>query len=230
MLEVSQQGGIRTLTLQRGERANALDEESVERLLEETSTSRLSDVAILVLRGNAKHFCAGFDLSDLNELTDSRAMQRVLRIALLLEHLYSAPCLTLAHAEGAAIGAGADLFAACDVRVAGPRASFRFPGSGFGLVLGTRRLASLVGGAVALQWTGTGRRIDRESAVTAGLVSSGETELEAELGKLATPTARALAAATRDVVPYLGLGEAAASVCEPGLVHRLIAFSKGATT
>ena len=50
------------------------------------------------------------------------------------------PCAT-----GRAWGAGADLFASCDIRACAPDATFRFPGTAFGIVLGTRRLVELVG-------------------------------------------------------------------------------------
>ena len=49
----------------------------------------------------------------------------------------------MAVATGRAWGAGADLFASCDIRACTPDASFRFPGTAFGIVLGTRRLVEL---------------------------------------------------------------------------------------
>ncbi len=56
-----------------------------------------------------------------------------------------APALTIAVVRGAAFGAGADLVASCDYRLGTPASRFAFPGNRFGVVLGTRQLASVVG-------------------------------------------------------------------------------------
>lgn len=231
VLEIRDEGHVRTLTLSRAEFANALSDELVDELIRATGPDALSGVGILELHGSSRHFCAGLDLADLDSLDDATAVRRVLRIAYLLEQLYAAPCLTLAHAQGAAVGAGADLFAACDVRVAGPHATFRFPGAGFDLVLGTRRLAELVGSATALEWVGSGRRIERAVALDAGLVSTDDETVPTSIRRVTAQTAAALSSAARPAKPrFIGLGEAAASLLEPGLADRIRAFAKGVSS
>ena len=96
-----------------------------------------------MLRGNDRHFAAGFDLGGLAAETDATLAHRFLRIGLLLERLYAAPYVTVAVAEGAAVGAGADLVLACDHRLVAPAVRLRFPGSAFGVVLGAHRREEL---------------------------------------------------------------------------------------
>lgn len=132
-----------TVTLDRPRQANALSPALVEDLHAVLDEADLVRPAALVLRGNPRHFAAGFDLTDLHLETDASLAHRFLRIGLLLERLISAPYLTIAVAEGAAIGAGADLVLACDARLVAPGVTLRFPGSRFGVVLGATRRALL---------------------------------------------------------------------------------------
>ncbi|MFO0459392.1 MAG: enoyl-CoA hydratase-related protein, partial [Burkholderiales bacterium] len=85
--------------------------------------------------------------------------------------VWRAPVRPVAIATGRTWGAGADLFAACDERVAAPDASFRFPGAAFGVVLGTRRLAERVGTDRARAWASTGATLVATAAAAAGLAS-----------------------------------------------------------
>jgi enoyl-CoA hydratase len=136
-------GPVWTVTLDRPAQANALSAELVEALHAVLSEAELARPRALVLRGNARHFAAGFDLSGLEEETDASLALRFLRIGLLLERLAAAPYLSVAVAEGAAVGAGADLVLACDHRLVDPSVTLRFPGSAFGVVLGTARREAL---------------------------------------------------------------------------------------
>jgi enoyl-CoA hydratase len=151
-------GPVWTVTLNRPERANALSADLVEalhRVLDEAAVGR---PLALVLRGNARHFAAGFDLGGVESETDASSAHRFLRIGLLLERLSAAPYLTVAVAEGAAVGAGADLVLACDARLVAASVELRFPGSTFGVVLGHARRVHLedYGGLV----TGTPEQLD----------------------------------------------------------------------
>ena len=136
-------GAVWTVTLDRPSRANALSADLVEALHTVLDEAAVVRPLALVLRGNPRHFAAGFDLSGLSSESDASLAHRFLRIGLLLERLASSPFLTVAVAEGAAVGAGADLVLACDVRLVAPTVELRFPGSAFGVALGTRRRALL---------------------------------------------------------------------------------------
>jgi enoyl-CoA hydratase len=164
--------GVACVALNRPSRGNALSAMLVEALLEAIARA-VADPAVhtLMLAGAGRHFCTGFDLGDLDTASDGDLLLRVVRIETLLDAVWRAPVRTVAVATGRAWGAGADLFAACDLRLVTPEATLRFPGAAFGLVLGTRRLAERVGADQARQWIAEGTTLDATAAVAAGLAS-----------------------------------------------------------
>jgi enoyl-CoA hydratase/carnithine racemase len=164
--------GIACVELNRPSRGNALSAMLVESLLEALARA-VADPAVhtLMLAGAGRHFCTGFDLGDLDAASDGDLLLRVVRIETLLDAVWRAPVRTVAVATGRAWGAGADLVAACDLRLVTPEATLRFPGAAFGLVLGTRRLAERVGADQARQWIAEGSTIDATAATAAGLAS-----------------------------------------------------------
>ncbi|WP_028603006.1 enoyl-CoA hydratase/isomerase family protein [Ottowia thiooxydans] len=238
MIEFACTDQVAVATLAQPARGNALSESMVENLIA-WITESVADESIhtLVLTSTGSHFCTGFDLGTqptdtCDEGVVSRAasdgplLWRFARIEHLLSLLWNAPLRTVAVARGRTWGAGADLFAACDLRYASAQTEWRFPGAGFGLVLGTRRLASLVGQARAMDWVAHGRRIDSGDAISAGLATALVNEpdhWQEQLPKLAVDrsTYAQLKAATR---PDLGQADLAAlvrSAALPGLADRL---------
>lgn len=149
-LEVQTDASTRIITLDRPDKLNALDADTVDRLLAEVLEANAAHARLLVFRGAGRSFCAGFDLSDLEGQTDGDLLLRFVRIEMLLQAIGESPARTVALAHGKVFGAGVDLVAACRHRVAAPDAVFRMPGLKFGLVLGTRRFARIVGADVAL--------------------------------------------------------------------------------
>ena len=186
-----------TLTLNRPGAGNALSAELVAALESGLDEAAARRAGLVVLRGEGRHFCTGFDLSCLDDESDDSLLARFCRIELMLQKLHRAPCPTLAIAHGRTVGAGADLFAACTHRLAAPGTQLAFPGaSGFGLVLGTRRLAHRVGGERARRGVETGAAIGLDEALAAGLAT----------GTLADATgaddiARCLSAALAEAAP-----------------------------
>jgi enoyl-CoA hydratase/carnithine racemase len=143
VLKVERDDATLQLTLNRPHSANALNLELTETLIE--AVTQAEDIRLCVIRGSGRHFCAGFDLAELDSLSDGDLLWRFLRIETLLQAVRHAPFATLALGNGQLVGAGADLFAACWRRVAAPDTHFRFPGWNFELALGTRRLTRLIG-------------------------------------------------------------------------------------
>ncbi|MEO9326189.1 enoyl-CoA hydratase/isomerase family protein [Nocardioides sp. C4-1] len=193
-------GPVWTLTLDRADRANALSDEMVAALhhaLDEVDDAR---PAVLVLRGNDRHFAAGFDLGGLADETDASLALRFLRIGTLLQRLIALPCVTVAVAEGAAVGAGADLVLACDHRLVASSVTLRFPGSAFGVALGTVRRAEL-GDALV-----TGSPAGLSAALAAPRPPRAVHDADAEIAALAR------------------------SVAVPGLHDRLTAFASTTLT
>ena len=164
--------GVATVWLDRPERGNALSAAAVE-ALSASASAAIADPGVhtLVFRGRGKHFCTGFDLSDLERETDASLRERFVALENFLQVVWHAPVRTAAFATGRAWGAGADLFASCDIRVCAPDATFRFPGSAFGIVLGTRRLVELIGWDRARPLVAEGTTLDAAGALAATLAT-----------------------------------------------------------
>lgn len=144
-LSVRGQDGIRTITLVEPAKANAVSANMVEEMLQHLEQMACDGIRVLVLKGEGKNFCGGFDLSDYEKQSEGDLLHRFVRAEELLQAIRHAPFLTIACAQGAAYGAGADLVAACSYRVGTPTTRFRFPGFQFGIALGTSHLTRLVG-------------------------------------------------------------------------------------
>ena len=169
-LTIRRDGTLTELTLARPAKANALSAELVEALLAAVLAAGGDGTRLLVLRGDGKNFCAGFDFSDIETATDGDLLHRIVRLEILLQALYHAPVATLALCRGGTYGAGADLVASCDRRVAAPGTIFRVPGLRFGIALGTRRLAQRIGADKALEILGSARTFDAEEAIKIGFI------------------------------------------------------------
>ena len=170
-LIIAKQDGTTNITLNRTDKANALGPDLVEDLLAAVTAAATDGTRLIVLRGEGKSFCSGFDLSDLDIVTDGDLVHRLIRIETLLQAVYHAPLPTLALAHGRVFGAGADLFCACSRRLAAHGTSFRMPGLGFGIVLGTRRLKVRVGEDAARHIQNSGLTFDAAEALRLGFAT-----------------------------------------------------------
>lgn len=229
-VDVVVDGDVATLWLDRAARGNALGPALVDGLDAGVDAALAAGARLLVLRGRGRNFCTGLDLADLETLTDGDLALRVLRIELLLQKINALPVTTMAIAGGRVFGAGADLFAVCDHRLALPGASFTFPGPAFGLVLGTARLAGLVGDGVARRLLLAGDAVSAERALEIGLATGmpaedavPETIAAAQLAavRLDAPTVAALHRRTRRADDEGDLAALARSVARPGLKARI---------
>lgn len=230
MLRTDTDCGVTTLTLDRPERGNALAADMVEALL--TATQRaFADEAVhtLVLTGQGAHFCTGLDLSDLATSSDGDLLRRLVRIETLLAMLWHAPLHTVAVAQGRTWGAGADLFATCERRVASANATFRFPGAQFAVVLGTRRLAERIGVDAARQLVSSGGELDADAALTLGLASAiGDLSCAAwPKPNVSRDTARAIRNASRPDHRDSDLAALVRSAAPPGLCDRINTYRDG---
>src|SRR5271167_3239819 len=116
----SEAGGILTITLDRQAQRNSLDRQSVFSLLAEFTS--LSDTArCVVLRSEGAAFCSGGDLPHLERL--ARQPEEIRgsiegSFQQLIRTIRACPVPVIARIQGAAVGAGADVALACDMRVA----------------------------------------------------------------------------------------------------------------
>lgn len=221
------------LTLNRPEKRNALSAELVERLLDAVLAAQAEQVPLLVLRGAGSNFSAGFDFTGFEDLSEGDLVLRFIRIETLLQTVAYGACATLALAHGGNFGAGVDLIAACRQRWAAPDARFRMPGLKFGLALGTRRLAELVGEQHAYDLMESARGFDAAQAVEIGFLqgvaqtgSWDERIARARESVLSLPPAGRhwLRSLTRGGNPDGDMAALARSASQPGLKDRIRAF------
>jgi enoyl-CoA hydratase len=231
------QDDVATIWLARPDRGNAMGAEMVAAIDAALDEATAAGARMIVLRAHGRNFCTGLDLADLDRVSDGELALRIIRIELLLQRIHSLPVTTMAVAGGRVFGAGADLFAACDHRIALPGTSFAFPGPAFGLVLGTGRLAGLIGDGRARRLLLAGAPVEAEHALALGLVTALLDAEAMEDGIAATrhaalrldpATVASLHRRTRRADDDADLAALARSVARPGLVARVAAYRAAA--
>ena len=137
---------LTVLTLDRPERRNALDHATLEELTAVLQAAEERPTRALVLTGADGHFCAGADLTGVEDASFAALLQGV------LDRLRDVPFPTVAAVEGAALGAGTQLAVACDLRVATAGSSFGIPAARLGLMVNhwtVQRTAVMLGPSMA---------------------------------------------------------------------------------
>ena len=165
MIRVERRGAVAVITLDRQERRNAIDQGACRALVD--AVDETEDARVLVLTGAGGHFCAGADLTNVEDT----AFVEALRAALTA--LRDVPKPVIAAVHGAALGAGTQLAIACDVRVAGADARFGIPAAKLGLMVDqwtVQRLALLAGHGPARAMLLAAEELDGASAAGLGLV------------------------------------------------------------
>jgi len=200
-------GGVLEVALDRPARRNAIDGATLAALAD-----TLTSAPVVVLTSSTDGtFCAGLDLR-----LDAAEREAVSdRLYGLYAQLIHSPTLVVAAVTGPAVGAGAQLLLAADLRVAHPAAWVQFPGVTHGLVVGAWGLPSLVGRGRTLRACATAERIDAATALDWGLMDRLDPEPRAAARRLAHDLAdrdpAVLAALKRVVGEASGLSAALAS-------------------
>ncbi|WP_229680128.1 enoyl-CoA hydratase/isomerase family protein [Saccharopolyspora thermophila] len=155
------------LDLDRPERHNAFDAALVAALLEQLVEAAADEVLRAVVIGSTSRgrFCAGADLSVSDE--ERRGVSDGLYA--LYERMLRLPIPVVVAVDGAAVGGGAQLALAADVRLGSPQARFRFAGPGHGLSVGPWGLPSTVGRR-ALELVLSQRFVPADEAAAIGLL------------------------------------------------------------
>ncbi|MBX5485127.1 2,3-dehydroadipyl-CoA hydratase [Mycolicibacterium hassiacum DSM 44199] len=188
VLLVSEQDGVRTLTLNRPERKNAIDARLWEELAEALrAAARDTELRVLVITGAGGAFCSGADISTPEHIHPRHKLRRLTDVALALHDL-SVP--TIAKVTGVAVGAGWNLALGCDFVVATPESRFCqiFAKRGLSVDLGgSWLLPKLVGLQQAKRLVLLGEMIDAAEAHALGLVTwvKGADEIDAFVADLA---------------------------------------------
>ena len=159
------------VTLRRPEARNAINAAMV-RELHDVCAALEERPRLLLVTGAGGTFAAGADISELRERGRDQALQGINRR--LFDRVAGLPLPTVAAVDGYALGGGAELAYACDVRLASPAAVFGNPEPGLGILAAAGacwRLRDLVGASVAKQVLLAGRRLDADDARRTGLVA-----------------------------------------------------------
>lgn len=171
-LTIDDRANRMVVTLQRPQQRNAINAEMVSELhqvcalLEETPKP-------LLISGSGDHFAGGADIAELRERGRDEALAGVNRN--LFDRVAGLPMPTVAAVSGFALGGGAELSYACDIRVATDTAVFGNPEPGLGIMAAagaSYRLQQLVGTSIAKQVLLAGRNLDAAAALRSGLVIS----------------------------------------------------------
>jgi enoyl-CoA hydratase len=155
-VRVETSDAIRTVTVQRPEKLNALNTE-VMRQLEGAITAASTDASLrclIVTGAGEKAFIAGADIGELAKLTPIEGREHARRGQAVLDAIEGLPIPSIAAINGFAYGGGLELAMACTMRVAAENAKMGLPETSLGILPGyggTQRLARLVGKAKAYE-------------------------------------------------------------------------------
>jgi len=191
-IKVTVAGGVARVAINRPDKLNALNVQTVKELIEAfTGLRDDAEVRVVVLTGEGgKSFAAGADIPELREqglLGGKVFSERGHRLCNLIENLGKP---VIAAINGFALGGGCEIAMACTLRIASEKARLGQPEINLGTIPGyggTVRLSRLVPRGVAMELMLTGRVMGAEEALRIGLVNKvvPHDEIEAETDKLA---------------------------------------------
>lgn len=176
--------GVEVVRLDRPERRNALDTATLDALLGRLDALAADpDLRAVVLSTTSmRALCAGADVAE--ELDREGGIARMARFARAYQAVVDLPVPTIAVCVGNVVGAGAELAAACDLRVAGDNLKLAWAGAKLGVPVGPARLVPLVGLSRAKELIYSGRAVGAEEAERIGLAERVVPADEAEAAAL----------------------------------------------
>ncbi len=160
------------VTLAREKQRNAIDAQMISEL-HEVCVGLEQHPRVLVLTGQGDHFAGGADINQLRARTRDDALRGINRN--LFDRIAAMSLPTIAAVRGYALGGGAELSYACDIRIASATAVFGNPEPSLGIMAAagaSYRLPTLVGVSVAKQVLLGARTLDADTALRTGLVMS----------------------------------------------------------
>lgn len=222
-IETRMEDRLAIVTLNRPERHNAFDDAMISDLT--GALRRVEDDAntrVVVLAANGKNFSAGADLDWMRRMAaydETENLADAKQLATLLQVLNFLPKPTIAAVQGAALGGGVGLAAACDIVLAQPDAVFGLTEVRLGLIPAviSPYVAQAIGERAARRYFLTGERFDARTAVELGLVTeivddlSGAIERYAQMFLAGAPQALADA---KKLIRRVGRGTINAAMIE----------------
>ncbi len=174
LLEIEQ--GIATVTINRPQKLNALNAETITQLYQIFKKLKNDDsVSAIILTGSGeKAFVAGADIQEIHQHDDISGRIFAMRGQKVFRFIEKMEKPVIAAINGFALGGGCELAMACHIRIASEKARFGQPEINLGLIPGyggTQRLPRIVGKAQALYLLLTGEMVDASRALEMGLVN-----------------------------------------------------------
>lgn len=175
LVEVSKEGAVATVTINRPDALNALNDEvltELEKIITDLDADR--EVLVVVVTGEGKAFVAGADIAAMAEMDGAQARAFAENGQRVFAALERAHFISIAAINGFALGGGMELALACDLRFASEKAKMGQPEVGLGVTPGfggTQRLPKLVGPGKATFLLVTGKQVDGEKAYKMGIVN-----------------------------------------------------------
>jgi len=171
---------IEILRLNRPEKRNALDTPTLHLLNDALRELSEDDEvrAVVLSTTSTTAFCAGADVTE--PLDAAGGVARMEAFAELYRLVEQVPVPTIAVCVGNCVGAGAEIIAGCDLRVAGDNLKLAWAGARLGVPVGPARLTQLVGLSRAKELIYTGRPVGADEAVAMGLAQRKAPADEAE--------------------------------------------------
>ena len=170
MIELTREGGLWVMTLNRPDKANSLTAEMLEQMAEITEAGADDpDLRAVILTGAGDRvFSAGADLEEARAgLATSGLWER------LSTAIAALPCLTIAALNGTLAGGAFGMALACDLRIAVPNARFFYPVARLGFLpqpSDPGRMVALIGPARAKLVLLAGQKLSAEEALAFGLI------------------------------------------------------------
>src|SRR3954467_12780268 len=185
MVEFQRDGGIARIFLNRPQKVNALDSALLDALADALRQVDQA-VRVVVLGGRGNAFCAGADVNELRALNPHTAREFIGRVHLACDAVRKLAVPVVARLHGAVIGAGLELAAACDLRVAARGTRFAMPEVRLGIpsVVEAALLPRLIGSGRTAWLVLTGEAIDAERAQQWGLVESVADDVDRALSQV----------------------------------------------
>jgi enoyl-CoA hydratase len=174
-LTLAVENRIATLTVNRPDKLNALNDATIAELgkaIDEIRTR--DDIAGVIVTGAGRAFVAGADISELLSQTPTIAKARARAGQEVFRRFETSPKPVIAAVNGFALGGGCELALACHIRIASDKAKFGQPEVKLGTCPGyggTQRLSRLIGKGRAIQLITTAEMIDAQEAFRLGLVN-----------------------------------------------------------
>ncbi len=174
-LILSVEDGVGVLTVNRPEKLNALDMDTIAELSDVVRKIEEDDSVkcVIVIGAGEKAFIAGADISSMKELTPVEAQEFSRRGQMVIRAMTSSKKVYIAAVNGYALGGGFEVALGCDFIYASKNAKFGFPEVTLGILPGfggTQNLPRVVGKGVARELILTGKMVDAEQAKDMGIV------------------------------------------------------------